>query len=138
MTEEIPDPLLRFVPTPYGCILPHNDGETRIESNSERLVDDVLKRSIPPLQTVLHFRVIVDDSVEEDGEALTYVHSVHIQTLLRGTTTMLIFDRESRELLAFLSPNISSEELFTRLLPAVLIPAPATELQTRDIGSIAL
>jgi hypothetical protein len=139
MTDTHPDLLLRFVPTPYTCTLLHAHSETRVESNSQDLIAALREYPAPhtPLQAVAHLKIIVDDTVAADGDALTHVDSVHLHTLLRGTTTILIYDRESLELLAFLSPQISCTELLNRLLPATISGEPVTELQTRDMGTIA-
>ena len=132
MIEAHPDLLQRFVPTPYSCTL----GETLVESNSEPLVS-ALQKAKPQLHPVAHLKIIVDHSVVEDGNTLTHINSTHLHTLLCGTATILIYDRESRELLAFLSPQISGAELVNRLLPATITGEPIAELQTRDIDTIA-
>jgi hypothetical protein len=136
MTDTHPDLLQRFVPTPYTCTLQHHDSETRVESNSESLVS-ALSTISPQLQAVAHLKIIVDDTVTEEANTLTHINSTHLHTLLRGTATILIYDRESRELLAFISPHISHAELLNRLLPATISGEPVAELQTRDIDTIA-
>ncbi len=131
MSESHPDLLQRFVATPYTFTL----DQTRVESNSEALIS-ALQKEAPPLHTVTHLKIIVDHTVTEDAATLTHINSGHLNTLLRGTTTVLIFDRDTRELLAFLAPQISSSELLNHLIPAVLGDR-VTELQTHDIGTIA-
>jgi hypothetical protein len=133
MTDTHPDLLQRFVPTPFSCTL----GETRIESNSEALVS-ALQEATPQFHPVAHLKIIVDHSVTADGDTLTHINSTHLHTLLRGTATILIYDRKSREILAFLSPQITCAELLNRLLPATISGESVTELQTHDIGTIAL
>jgi hypothetical protein len=125
MTTAIPDPLRRFVPTPYGCKLPHRWGELLIESNNASLAGDLIDyvSTFAPgslLQAVDHLKIVVERSLDEDVGELTRVDANRVRTLLRGTTTMLIYDIESRELLAFLEPQVSCNEFFQRLLPAIV------------------
>ena len=128
MTAVIPDLLRRFVPTPYGCKLPHPWGELLIESNNASLAGDLIDyvSTFAPgsfLQAVDHLKIVVERSRDEDSAELTRVDANCVRTLLRGTTTMLIYDIQSRELLAFLEPQVSCNEFFQRLLPAIVYSA---------------
>ena len=125
MMTAIPDPLRRFVPTPYGCKLPHQWGELLIESNNASLAGDLIDYVStfapgPLLQAIDHLKIVVERSLDEDSDELTRVDAQSVRTLLRGTTTMLIYDIQSRELLAFLEPQVSCNEFFQRLLPAIV------------------
>jgi hypothetical protein len=149
VTATVPDLLRRFVPTPHGHTLSNQRGTTVIESNDENFADELFGRfrrlapeSLP--EAMEYVRVIVEDSLAEDGDALTRVDAGPLRTLLRGTTTMLIYDSESRELFAFIAQGVSCNEFYQRLLPAVVHQerprGPAlgrVELQTGDNGSIA-
>jgi hypothetical protein len=128
MMTAIPDPLRRFVPTPYGCKLPHQWGELLIESNNASLAGDLIDYVStfapgPLLQAIDHLKIVVERSLDEDSDELTRVDAQSVRTLLRGTTTMLIYDIQSRELLAFLEPQVSCDEFFQRLLPAIVYSA---------------
>jgi hypothetical protein len=125
MTTVIPDPLRRFVPTPYGCTLTHEGGELRIESNNSAFAEQLLDvcRTAPPdplLRAVKHLKIIVDPAVIQNGHQLTHVDADSLHILLLGTATMLIHDTESHELLAFLAPQVSCHEFVRRLVPGVL------------------
>jgi hypothetical protein len=129
MTTAIPDPLRRFVPTPYGCKLPHQWGELLIESNNASLAGDMIdyvhtNAAGALLQAIDHVKIVVEPSPGAHGDELRRVDAACLRTLLRGTTTMLIYDTESRELLAFLEPQVSCCEFFQHLLPAVLSREP--------------
>ena len=149
MTAVIPDLLRRFVPAPHGRSLSNRRRATVIESNDENFADELFgrfRRLAPEslLLAVGYVRVIVEDSVQDDGDGLTFVDAGPLRTLLRGTTTMLIYDSGSRELFAFVARGVSCNEFYQRLLPAVVHnegPPDATgrwvELQTGDNGSIA-
>jgi len=132
MIETHPDLLQRFVPTPFSCML----GETHVESNSEALIS-AIQTDPPQLHPIAHLKIIIDHTTTEDGNILTHINSAHLNTLLRGTTTLLIFDRDTRELLAFIAPEVSFSELLHSLIPAVLRGEQVAELQTHDIGTIA-
>jgi hypothetical protein len=128
MTTAIPDLMRRFVPTPYGCTLPQPWGELFIESNNASLAGDLVdyvSTSAPNLllRAIDHLKIVVERSLDEDSEELTRVDAHYVRTLLRGTTTMLIYDTQSRELLAFLEPQVSCSEFFQRLLPAIVSSA---------------
>jgi hypothetical protein len=125
MTIAIPDPLRRFVPTPYGCVLTHESDEVQIESNNSAFAEQLLNacRTSPStslLRYVEYLKIIVDPDVTQNGDQLTHVDANRLHTLLLGTSTMLIHDTESRELFAFLAPQVSCHEFVRRLLPAVL------------------
>jgi hypothetical protein len=125
MTLAIPDLLRRFVPTPYGCTLPHPWGELLIESNNASLAGDMVDYVStfapgPLLQAIDHLKIVVEGSFTDDSAELTRVDANCVRTLLRGTTTMLIYDIQSRELLAFLEPQVSCNEFFQRLVPAIV------------------
>jgi hypothetical protein len=126
MTIVIPDPLRRFVPTPYGCNLVHPWGEILIESNNASLAGDVIdyvNTAAPSalLRAIGHLKIIAEPAAGEQRDELTRVDAGCVRTLLRGTKTMLIYDTESREVFAFLASPVSCSEFFQRLLPAVVV-----------------
>lgn len=126
MTGPIPDPLRRFVPTPHVAAFSHMYGELRIESNDAAYTQHLLEHfrdALPEtcLRAVEHIKLIVEHSLPSDGERLTQVDAGCLRTVLRGTNTILAHDTESRELLIFLSHDVSCHELVEHLLPAVVV-----------------
>lgn len=126
MTGPVPDPLLRFVETPYAVAISYPDGELLIESNDSAFTQELAAHfrgtssgAFP--RDFEHIKVIVEHALTQGGEDLTRIDAELLHTLLRGTNTMLVHDSESRELLAFLAQDVSCEEFIERLLPAVAI-----------------
>jgi hypothetical protein len=122
----IPDPLLRFVATPFGATVEHDWGSTRIECSdanlAKRLAVRFLATGTDALLAALKQVRIVVESGDACGQAkLTHLNAGPLRTLLRGTATVLIYDVEERLLLGFLDQNVTCVELFERLIPALVV-----------------
>jgi hypothetical protein len=125
MTPVAPDFLRRFVPASHVDTLRHQYGLLRVESNDADFARELrncfqASESGAILQAIEYLKILVEDSVIEDGNELTCMDTDFVSTLLRGTTTLLVYDSESRELFAFLHKSVSCGEFFNRLLPLVI------------------
>ncbi len=90
-------------------------------------------------------KIVVDSLVVSDGEVTSSIGSGPLRIVLRGTNTILFCDSGTRELLAFLAPEVTVAEFMERLLPIALTKdgpnecfgMGSLELQTDDMDSIA-
>jgi hypothetical protein len=141
MTATVPDLLRRFVPTPHGGAVSREAGLLWIESNDEFFAMELLDRlriSLPGplLRTTEHIKVVIEDTIAEDGDQLMLVETGLVRTLLRGTTTVLICDFEERKIFAFLPQTISCDEFLDRLLPALLFGQINSTTSSRSLMGI--
>jgi len=121
----IPDPMRRFARTPFGQMLRHSEGDLFIETDDSELTRELAARFGASergelLRAVGYVKVVVENMMADDDDAIVRVDAGKLRVLLRGTATILIHDAETRELLVFLLAGVSCTELFERLIPAVV------------------
>ncbi len=149
-TPTVPDLLRRFVPTPHhgevrmpwGWILVESNILTIARAVARRLSEEVANTR---LQRIEVLKIVVDSLVVADGEVTSSIGSGPLRIVLRGTNTILFCDSGTRELLAFLAPEVTVAEFMERLLPIALTKdgpneyfgMGSLELQTDDMDSIA-
>jgi len=135
-----PDPLLRFVPTPFRFV-PASRPHITIVSNDEALARNLtfLLNESPNLVAsfaIASIKLIRDQHAPSDSATITIQRAGPITMLLQGTGTILLHDAESRELIAFLSPHITpfhiidAAQATARATAALLPNAPKTGTPT--------
>ena len=132
----VPDLLRRFVPTPHissFCI-----GGTRVRLKTNDLI---LATTIRGMTTgcesenkgeVSHWKLIRDEQAPRGGREVTVLSSEPTGTLLLGLGTVIAVDRERREVMGFIAPDISGEELVAIVLPILLKLLRATRNTLRQ------
>jgi hypothetical protein len=118
----IPDPLMRFSPTPFSWMLERDGRCICIESNELAITLQMwlALRKQPAARIVRqlsHVRLIVDHGCGYGGlgpgyvDGPLYIDAGPVRTLLVGRGTVLFYDTESHELLGFLAPEQTTEDL---------------------------
>lgn len=123
-TNTAPDLLLRFVPTPHVFSFCRDDVHLRIETNDLNIALAVRKFCMLPSkgeqQTVLLWKFIRDRMAPPGDMELTTLSDGPLRTLLLDTGTMITFDRERHEILGFLAPEVTAEQLVMTLIPLLI------------------
>jgi len=77
------------------------------------------------------WKLIRDDEAPCSEREITILSSGALNTLLLGAGTTIVIDRQQREVLGFIAPDVSARELVTLLLPLITKlsrePHPAIE-----------
>lgn len=119
-----PDLLKRFVPTPYTATVVVNDTSISLETNSALIVAAVerlrVRDGLGTYKRSLAATVILDQDAPDTQSSAVLISAWPLVTLVIGTGTIVAFDCERQQLLAFLAPCISPEQFATELLPSVL------------------
>ncbi len=124
----VPDLLRRFAAAPHcasvvvdGCsILLHTD-DIELIATAQRKSTNAAR--VPEREPLLA-KVIRDDDAPQDGEDIIVMTAWPLATLLLGRGTSLTLDCERREILGFLAPNVTAEQVVTQLLPKLLKQVP--------------
>lgn len=126
MTNEVsrhPDLLRRFVATPYVFAGRGDLRSIRVESNdlevALRIRSSVIIHREGKRAGGLFCKIVRDAAGPVDGTAISILSSGPLQVLYRGRGTIVIHDRERLEILGFLSPDVSANELVLFLFPAL-------------------
>ena len=126
MTNEVsrhPDLLRRFVATPYVFAGRDDSRGIRVESNDLEVALRVRRSVIIHREGKragsLFCKIVRDVTGPVGGTEISTLSSGPLQVLYRGRGTIMIHDRERFELLGFLSPDVSVNELVSSLLPAL-------------------
>jgi len=119
-TNRHADLLRRFVATPY--VFGGRDGSRiSIESNELEIALEI--RSSAAIQFegrrtgILSCKIVRDVAAPVDGSEISIISDGALRVLHRGRGTIVIHDRERSELLGFLSPSTTAQELVSSLLP---------------------
>ena len=140
MNSFIPDLLQRFVPTPYVFAFGEPRNVIRIESNDLELARGVLlacKLRHDSEPVVLYWKIIRDWLAPQDGDDVSILLDNPIRTVLVGSGTILSFDQDKREVLGFLSPSASVDQLVNTWIP-LLIDMPNENMSTVMRASLPL
>lgn len=122
-TSAIPDLLRRFVGTPYAVSFVSGEATIRIESNEFAIVNKLHGAMVVQqgFETELStWKLIRDEAAPCDEKELTLMSAGALTLLMSGTGTVIAVDRDRREVLGFLAPNVSADEFVTALLPIIL------------------
>ena len=126
-----PDLLRRFVPSPHVCNLLAGDTCVRLETNDPSIVAAMSNIASPSLEenreVSCFWKLIRDEEAPSGGREITILSSGPLSTLRLGMGTVIAIDRERREVLGFIAPDVSAEEFVTSWLPLITQLLVATE-----------
>ncbi|HTJ30297.1 MAG TPA: hypothetical protein VL346_07340 [Acidobacteriaceae bacterium] len=127
----IPDPLMRFSPTPFTWAVHKSTGTIQIECNELGIALGLWKewRNVhgeAAARSLQHVRLVVDRGIGYGGpapvdqDALRKIEAGAVSMLLGEGGTVLFFDATRKVLLGFLSPHVTAEQLLHQLLPRLI------------------
>jgi len=122
-TVRVPDPMLRFTPTPYIFRVQQGGEYAQIESN-DLAIALCLRRTCMNEKSevgIRRLKLIRDHQAPRGKGVRTVLSNGPLHMLLLGTGTMLIFDWKKREVIGFIAPDVNADELAELLF--VLLPA---------------
>jgi len=113
------DPLQRFLPRPYSFSV--GPQPVRIESNDLELALAIRTACrTGNLDSVTEWIILRDRKSDSCGNAVTLLEEEALRTLLVGQGSLIVFDRRTRKLFAYVSPSLSVEFLTTALIPLLI------------------
>jgi hypothetical protein len=122
-----PDLLRRFTPTPYVFEVWVNGSRIRIEADDLEIALAIRNacrvRSIPEVGPVLFWRLIRDGRASTYGPELAVFATGELRTVMHWSGTLLIADREKREVFGFIGAGLEMKELTEWLLPQLMCSA---------------
>jgi hypothetical protein len=123
-TAGLPDLLRRFVATPHISTFAIKGFHVTLETNDTGLIQTLETflagcDSASQPQTS-YWKLIRDELAPCGGREITVVPSGSMHTLLIGLGTLVVIDRERREVLGFIALDFSEADLATIALPRIL------------------
>jgi hypothetical protein len=119
-----PDILRRFTPTPYVFEVWVDGRCVRIEADDLEVALAIRHacrvRRIGDEGSTLLWRMIRDDKAPEYAAELTVFATGGVKALMHRSGTLLIADREKREVFGFIGAGLKMPELTERLLPRLM------------------
>ena len=119
----MPDLLRRFVETPHASEFCIGSSRARLETNDPILAKAVQKAlaacEVEPIGSDSNWKLIRDEQAPCGGLNVTVLSAGPIGTLLLGRGTVIAVDRERREILGFVAPDVSDKDFVTIVLPLV-------------------
>jgi hypothetical protein len=126
-----PDLLRRFVPAPHVCNLFAGGSCVRLETNDPSIVTAMRSVTAPSPnengRVSYSWKLIRDEEGPSGGREITILSSGPLSTLLLSMGTVIAIDRERREVLGFIAPDVSAEEFVSSWLPLITQLLVATE-----------
>ena len=123
-TNHVPDLLRRFVATPNSSVFRIGSTYARLETNDPTLADTIQSATVcqenSDAQKDSDWKLIRDEQAPCGGKEVSVLSAAPIGTVLLGPGTVIAVDRERREVLGFIAPDISGEEFTAIALPLVL------------------
>lgn len=123
-TTLVPDLLRRFIATPHVSILCIGDTCARLETNDLILASTIQGAIVcqekSDAQEDSDWKLIRDEQAPCGGREVSVLSADPIGTILLGLGTIVAVDRERREVLGFIAPDISGEEFAAIALPLIL------------------
>jgi hypothetical protein len=120
----VPDLLRRFVATPHSSVFCIGNDHVRLETNDLSLADTIRNANVcrekSNAQEHSEWKLIRDNQAPCDGKDITIFSAGSIGTILLGTGTIIVVDRERREVFGFITPDISRDEMASTVLPLIL------------------
>jgi hypothetical protein len=132
----VPDLLRRFVRAPHVFSIDAGDICGRVETNDPSIVEAMRSVTAPlshegPEQAYF-WKLIRDEAAPRGGREVTILSFGPLSTVLLGVGTMIAIDRERREVLGFIAPDVPTEQFVESWLPLItklLVTAESNEPQ---------
>lgn len=120
----VPDLLRRFVATPHISRFHVGSTRARLETN-DLILAATIQAATAGCETegageFWYWKLIIDEQAPRGGREVSVLSAGPIGTLLFGLGTVIAVDRERREVLGFVAPDISGEEFAAIVLPRIL------------------
>jgi hypothetical protein len=123
-TSHVPDLLRRFVATPNSSVFRIGSTYARLETNDPTLADTMqgatVCRERSDARQDSEWKLIRDELAPCGGKEVSVLSAAPIGTVLLGPGTVIAVDRDRREVLGFIAPDISGEEFAAIALPLIL------------------
>ena len=123
-TTLVPDLLRRFVAAPHFSRFCIGGTSARLETNDPILASTIQGATVccetEHAEGVSHWKLIRDEQAPCGGREVSVLSAGPIGTLLLGAGTVIAVDRERREVLGFIAPDISEEEFATIVVPLIV------------------
>ena len=123
-TSHVPDMLRRFVATPYSSLFCIGSTYVRLETNDPFLANTIQKATVclekSDAQEDSDWKLIRDKQAPRGGKEVSVLSAGPIGAVLLGPGTVIAVDRERREVLGFIAPDVSGEEFAAIALPLIL------------------
>lgn len=119
----VPDLLRRFVPTPLVSTFCTRDVRMRLETNDPLIITAMQSATVPgSLENgdLSFWKLIRDDEAPHGSRKVTILSSGPLSSLLVDAGTVIVIDRELREVLGFLGPDVSAREFLVILYPIIV------------------
>ena len=122
--SHVPDLLRRFVAAPNSFVFRIGSTYARLETNDPTLADTIQSATVcrenSDAQENSDWKLIRDEQAPCGGKEVSVLSATPIGTVLLGDGTVIAVDRERREVLGFIAPDISGEEFTAIALPLIL------------------
>lgn len=119
----VPDLLRRFVPAPHVFNFLAGESCVRLETNDPSIVTAMRSVTAPSSnenrKVSYSWKLIRDEEAPSGGREITILSYGPLSTLLLGMGTVVAVDREWREVLGFIAPDVSADEFVTSWLPLI-------------------
>lgn len=123
-TTLVPDLLRRFVATPNISMFLIGNSCAQLETNDQLLASTIQRATVycetEHAEETSHWKLIRDEQAPCGGREVSVLSAGPIGMLLVGAGTVIAVDRERREVLGFIAPDISGEEFIDFVLPLIL------------------
>lgn len=128
IVDGVPDLLRRYIATPYISTVFTDAGFVTLETNDMDLSDTIRHelsrctehRSGHDDYGSQQWKLIRDDAAPRGGDQVTILSTMTLQTLLFGNGTIITVDRERREVLGFIAPDVTTPVFSADVLPLIL------------------
>lgn len=109
----IPDLLRRFVATPHTFTAGVDENSVRLETNDRAILSE-FQSQVQYLPRSYTWKLIRDDATST-GQETTVIVSGPLLTVLLGTETWVVVDRERRQVVGFVASDVNAGKLLNRL-----------------------
>jgi hypothetical protein len=120
----VPDLLRRFVDTPHIARFQVGSTRARLETN-DLILAATIQAATAGCETegageLWYWKLIIDEQAPRGGREVIVLSAGPIGTMIVGLGTVIAVDRERREVLGFVAPDILGEEFVAIVLPRIL------------------
>jgi hypothetical protein len=130
----IPDLLRRFIATPHTFCIGVGENSVRLETNDLALLAD-FQSEVQQLPLGYSWKLIRDD-VTGRGDETTVIVSGSLIVVLLGTVTLVIVDRDRRQVLGFVASDVHAGNFLNRL-SSILAESMSLPTETYDRQSVS-
>ncbi len=118
----VPDLLRRFVSAPHVCNLLIGANHVRLETNDPAIATAMRSAAPSPRKDAefsYFWKLIRDELAPRGGDEVKELSCGPLSTVLLGAGTVVVIDRQQHEVLGFIAPGISAQDLLAVLLPRI-------------------